>query len=83
MVQIIIPCAHEQGVPNEVVVSDYHPLNKKEIEELLALAQVANRYDDWRLVNQIQCRLEQGVKGQLCIYSTEGIAFRNTAKVDK
>lgn len=58
-----IPCLYEQGkVRKDQTVSDYHPLTKQEIADLLRVAQTA----DPSTANSIQFRLCQGIKGQEC-----------------
>jgi hypothetical protein len=63
-------CDHEtKGVDTKVTVSDFHPLSKREIRNLLCHAkQTGNN----RVRNSIQIRLSQGIKGYVCPCSISG-----------
>jgi hypothetical protein len=64
MVILYIPCLHTTGqavMPE--VVTDYYPLSKQEIKELLDMAK---RTESVVRLAQIQVRLTQGIKGMTC-----------------
>jgi hypothetical protein len=54
-----VKCSHKSGT----TVSDFYPLTKRDIKNLLRRAQQTG---DYRMRNSIQIRLEQGVKGLVC-----------------
>ena len=58
------PCPHESGkVEPGQKCSDYHPLTRDEIEELLEMA-LTDRCPQTRA--RVQVRLEQGIPGMTC-----------------
>lgn len=69
--QYHIPCQHETGaVPDAQQVSDYHPLTREAIADLLIAAQ--EQRDDVQIVSSIQVRLCQGIVGFECPHLIEG-----------
>ena len=63
--KIKVECPHITGkVPISKVVSDYYPLNKREIANLLEMA--AKNRDDAITVSEVQVRLDQGIAGITC-----------------
>jgi hypothetical protein len=63
--KIKIACPHETGeIKISKVVSDYHPLNKREITNLLDKA--AKNSGNVAVVSEIQVRLNQGIVGITC-----------------
>ena len=63
--QLNIQCLHETGQVEDtgVEASNYHPLTKDEVAELLKLARETK---DARKLFQIQVRLGQGIIGAVC-----------------
>lgn len=84
MVTLQIPCLHETGeAKHNQVVSDYHPLSREEIKELLDLA--ARDPNNVRRVFEIHVRLIQGIRGMICPrppYDDPGLLARNICEVD-
>lgn len=63
--KIKIACPHITGkVDINQTVSDYHPLTKEEISNLLTT--VENNQDNVAIVSRIQVRLDQGIVGVTC-----------------
>jgi hypothetical protein len=66
-----------------MTISDYYPLTKQEIAELLQYAQIAWRGSDARTLVSIQRRLEQGIVGQQCPMPDEGPVDKATNDLDE
>jgi len=63
--KIKIACPHEMGeIKIGKVASDYHPLNKREIANLLDTA--AKHRGNVTAVSEVQVRLNQGIAGMTC-----------------
>ena len=66
-----IPCPHELNkVRNyRIVLPDYHPLSKKEVESLMTEAVKGAKQggaEGSKLVTAVQVRLRQSIKGSTC-----------------
>lgn len=66
-----IPCLHETGVALNSAerVDDHHPLTKQQVAEILEAAATER---DYRIVAGYQCRLGQGVIGNVCPHVIDG-----------
>jgi hypothetical protein len=61
---LYVSCPHKCGDDPTVKLPDYHPLDKDNVSELLWLAK--QNSSDFKAVNLIQIRLDQGIKGSTC-----------------
>lgn len=79
---IKIACPHITGkVPIDKVVSDYYPLNKREIANLLDTA--AKNREDIQTVSEIQVRLDQGIEGMTCPRPITGKIAERLSELDR
>lgn len=73
---------HDCSNHSEATISDYYPLTKQEIAEMLQRAQEAWQCRDGRTLFSIQRRLEQGIVGQQCPMPDEGPVDKATCDLD-
>ena len=88
MTPYTIPCQHiTEGLGTDQTVSDYHPLTLEAIRDLLFTAKAVMSQEDGQLVtrtvNDIQCRLQQGIAGFVCPHEIEGPVARRQAQLGK
>ena len=80
--KIKIACSHmTRKVGINETVSDYYPLTKEEISELLTTA--ANNKGDVSLISGVQVRLNQGIVGITCPRPITGKVAEKLNELDK
>ncbi len=70
-----IPCTHTS---ENDTVSDYHPLTRDELRELLAVA-----LSDRSTASDVQCRIVQGIPGIVCPHEIDGEVAKRMNKVEE
>lgn len=76
-----IPCEHEtKNLPTSVIVSDYHPLDRESLLQLLRRASTV-RGDPYRF-SDIQCRVVQGLPGLTCPNQIHGSTAKKIFIID-
>lgn len=76
-----IPCEHEtKNLPTSIIVSDYHPLDRESLLQLLRRASTV-RSDPYRF-SDIQCRVVQGLPGLTCPNQIHGSTAKKIVIID-
>ncbi len=79
--QIHYPCRHKKdGLDGEIIVSDFHPLSKRQIHNLLCHARQTPLA---RIRNSILMRFWQGMIGAVCPYPISGERFEKQQAIRK
>lgn len=77
--QINFQCRHDkEGIDGEIIVSDYHPLSKRQIHNLLCHAR-----QNPQARNSILLRFWQGMRGAVCPYPVSSERFEKQQAVRK